>query len=61
MTPEQRKIKRLEKAVDDLRKEVDRQQHENGLLKGWYENETRWRRDFQRLIKDAAFQDDIKL
>lgn len=58
-TAEERKIRRLEKRVKDLKAELD--QMKSVLLRKDYEInfEREWRRDFQRLIKDAALENDV--
>ena len=58
-TPEERKIKRLEKQVADLKNELNEykrivRNQERSLM-----CERQWRVDFQKLLKLAAFEDNL--
>ena len=59
MTVDQRKIKRLEKTVADLKQQLDTavktvRRCDQELM--W---ERQWRQDFQRLVKDAVQLDNL--
>ena len=59
MTAEQRKIKRLEKAVADLKDEVTEYKQKLHKQEREVMVERQWRMDFQRLMKDVVHADTV--
>jgi regulator of replication initiation timing len=57
LTPEEKKIKRLEKQVKDLKASLEYFTEENRKHKDWLTAERRWRKTFQSLMKDAVQED----
>ena len=58
-TAEQRKIKRLEKQVADLKNEVNDLQTKLRKQEREVMIERQWRMDFQRLMKDVVHSDTV--
>ena len=58
-TAEQRKIKRLEKQVADLKNEVNDLQTKLRKQEREVTIERQWRMDFQRLMKDVVHSDTV--
>ena len=58
-TAEQRKIKRLEKQVADLKNEVNDLQTKLRKQEREVMVERQWRMDFQRLMKDVVHSDTV--
>ena len=58
-TPEERKIKRLEKQVAELKNEVSNYKLTIRNMERSLMCERQWRMDFQKLLKVAAFEDNL--
>lgn len=59
MTPEERKIKRLESEVKNLKQDLAQANYQVECHVRWLESEREWRRMFQRLVKAAALDDNL--
>jgi hypothetical protein len=57
LTPEEKKIKRLEKQIKDLKSTVEHLREQERTHKDWLAAERRWRKAFQSLLKDAVQED----
>ena len=60
MTTEERKIKRLESQVQELKKEVQTLTDKNHQLEYQLKGKRGWRQDFQKLMKTAVQEDTLK-
>lgn len=58
-TAEERKIKRLETQVSNLKNQIEDLQEQNKILEYRIEAERRWRMDFQQLMKAAVQEDKL--
>lgn len=60
MTAEEKKIKRLEKLVEELKEEKEQLTKINANLHTNLGYERRWRQDFQNLMKAATQEDTLE-
>lgn len=60
MTAEEKKIKRLEKLVEELKEEKEQLTKINANLHTNLGYERRWRQDFQNLMKAATQEDSLE-